>query len=178
MRPPNCSQHGSLMLDLARGRLTDESASNAEGIRRSCPTCAAWWTTHLSGPPVANMDSTVEAAFASFEEPRQRRLSDTFPWAVAAVLALAVSFVLRPEKAPNTDIADDAQEGNLVVQESFNTDRNSDGVVDLSDVSIVISTGTADGSPEQQPIFGGDLESGDLTTWSTHSHSGAPAATS
>jgi hypothetical protein len=154
------------MLDLARGRLNDVAALEAEAIRRSCGACASWWSTHLEGPAVAELDQQVEGAFAAFEAPARRRFSDKLPWAVAAVLALGVGIVLQPGETVDPQVNAAAEPASLLVREQFNTDTNGDGSIDLSDVTIVVSTGMRQSDSAAETLFGSDLESGDLSVWS------------
>lgn len=166
------------MLELALGRLGDAEAQEAEEIRQSCDICASWWTTHLEGPAVADLDKQVEEAFTSFQAPSRRRLSEKLPWAVAAVLALAVGFVLQPGGTGDPQTGTAGEREPLLVREQFNTDRNNDGIVDLSDVSVVVSTGMAGPDPDRETLFGSDLESGDLSVWSRVSGAGRTGETS
>jgi hypothetical protein len=59
----------------------------------------------------------------------------------------------------------------------FNTDHNGDNIIDLSDVTITVSSRIESGT-DQQPLFGGDLESGDLSAWSGFNRGDEPGATS
>jgi len=95
MIAPNCPDHGSLVLDLALGRLEDERAGEAERVRDSCPSCNAWWRDRLSGGAVAEVDQAVAKAFEAFR-PSGRRRSRLWLAAGDEVVADAVKAV-RPQ---------------------------------------------------------------------------------
>ena len=178
MRSPDCTQHGSLMLDLALGNLSDEAAAAAEAALESCSTCESWWKVHLAGPESNRLDQEVAEVFARFEPPRQSRVSDRYPWAVAAVLALAASFVLQPDRAKVPEAERAAEKEPLLVEEMFNSDANNDGVIDLDDIALVARTDGSGSVIDPAPVFGDGLESGDLSDWATSGLSTEPGSES
>lgn len=175
---PACSSHGHLMLDLALGRLDGDEATEAESIRHRCAACGDWWRLRFEGERAAAVEQAVEQAFAGFAPPRRRRRADWLPLAVAAVLALAVGLVFRSLE-PDATEAPGAHRESALVQELFEIDQNGDGSVDLSDLALnALDVVGPDSEParsaaapggEPQPIFGEDLETGDLSSWSSHS---------
>ena len=156
----NCPEHGDLMRGLALGSLDDERALVAETVREECSDCTRWWNSSFSGEVYDAVDGAVAEGISSFVPPARRRLS----WlATAAALLLAVgigttSMLWRNAQTtsmPANDVLStwDFEAGNLietVPPGGAATQRNA----------------ATDG---EAAIFVSDLESGDLSGWSTGS---------
>jgi len=92
VQAPSCPDHGTLVLDLARGRLDDADAAAAEQVRDSCPICSAWWRDTLEGERAVAVDNAVAETLASFRPPERAR---AFAWlAVAAGVTVLVGAAL------------------------------------------------------------------------------------
>ncbi len=89
IKVPTCPHHGDLVLDLARGRLSDADAMAAELERESCPHCAQWWNATFTVDATAEVDVAVAQAFADFS-PAAGRRRGWLAAAAAAVLAVGV----------------------------------------------------------------------------------------
>jgi hypothetical protein len=91
MISPNCPEHDRLVLDLALGRLDDESAAEAEAASETCPVCRTWWQTELGGENTALVDDAVASVFDDLELPDRRRGHGWLALAAAAVMALGAA---------------------------------------------------------------------------------------
>lgn len=160
MHAPDCPDHGRLVLDLALGRLDDRTAIEAEAVRRECPSCAAWWRSELEAASVT-VDQAVGAVFAAFEPPARSRAARWLPVAAAAALAVGAGVfwyqgsALRPLGS--------ATPAGPLAQESFEGDRDGDGVVGLDDVGFAVHV-----EKPRELIFVDTLESGELADWTTN----------
>jgi hypothetical protein len=145
MIAPNCPDHGSLVLDLALGRLEDERTDEAERVGDSCPSCNAWWLDRLSGGAVAEVDQAVAKAFEAFR-PSGRRRSRLWLAAAAVVLVLAAGLLWRGTQMPSTTRTPSAPE---LAQRAFEAgetataDLTGDGVVDAADLIRSLRDATA-----------------------------------
>lgn len=158
MRGPECRQHGALVLDLARGRLDDQTEAMAEQARRDCPLCSAWWRSNLEQGPALVVGDEVAQVFASFEAPRRSRRA----WlAAAAALLLAISGAVlwqsgagRPEPlhpgSVSTAVGPDSMARSVpadtvsLIEQAFAQPASPDGdapngaVVDASDLAAAL----------------------------------------
>ena len=166
MTVSNCPEHGNLVPELARGRLDDRRAMEAEAVRRDCAVCSRWWSDTFGEEPVAELDSVVAEVFRSFAPPKQRR----FGWlaaAAAAVLAVGLGATTLlwhdAEIAPSGLVSAsttgavlstwDFEGGELVAAETMAADTP-------------VSEDQAGGEPA---VFESDLEAGGLYSWTSHS---------
>jgi hypothetical protein len=163
MNFPACPDHGRTVLDLARGRLDDVRAVEAEQVLESCPLCRAWWRENLEGTAADLVDEAVEQSFAAFQPPRRRRIAVWMP-AAAAVLLMVGAGLLWNSGEPDPVSADQFIGNGELVRESFDGDTDGDGVVGISDLGFVLG---ADELHADQPIFDDSVDSGDLSNWSS-----------
>jgi hypothetical protein len=160
MTLPNCPDHGDLMRELARGRLDDERSLGAESTREECPHCASWWAGAFGGGAFDVVETAVADEIASFTPPARRRRE----WlAVAATVVFAigiggVSVLWRGNQAVPLH-AD-----GVVSTMNFETGALAETVLEADET--VDENGEA---PAEAAVFSSDLESGDLSTWSSHS---------
>ena len=144
MHGPDCPDHGSLVLDLALGRLEDERAGEAERVRDSCPSCRAWWQDRLSGGAVAEVDRAVEKAFEAFRPSNRRR---SWLWVAAAAIVLMVGAGLQwhGTQLPSTTVPSAAELVELAFEngETATADLTGDGVVDASDLVAALHASTS-----------------------------------
>ena len=161
MRAPACPDHGRLVLDLALGRLDDRPALEAEAARVECPHCAAWWRSELEGAAAAAVERAVSSAFTAFEPPAARRVARWLPVAAAATVAAGAGLVWyrhgavrapEPSSGPST-----------VAQETFESDRDGDGVVGIEDLGFAVHDEKAG-----EVIFADTLDDGELAGWTPH----------
>ena len=161
MRAPHCPNHGRLVLDLALGRLEDGPAADAEHVRASCPVCSAWWRTELEGPATTALDTVLRSSIAAFQPPARRRVARWLPVAAAASLAAAAGLLWNQHRV-QPPMLTHADQGTVTV-ESFDGDRDGNGVVDIADLGFAVHVGGAD-----EAIFADSLDDGQLTGWTPH----------
>lgn len=160
MTLPNCPDHDDLMRELARGRLDDERSLGAESLREECPHCASWWTGAFGGDAFEVVEAAVADEIASFTPPARRR-REWLAVAAAVVFAIGiggVSVLWRGDQAVPSHADDVVSTMNFETGALAETVSETDGTVD--------ENGEA---PAEAAVFRGDLESGDLSTWSSHS---------
>lgn len=160
MTLPNCPDHGDLMRELARGRLDDERLLDAESVRQVCPHCADWWAEAFSGDAYNVVEAAVAGGIESFAPPARRR-REWLAAAAAVVFAIGIGGVSMLWRGDQT--APSLADG-VVSTMSFEGGALDETVTDVD--------GTAGENVEasaEQALFSSDLESGDLSTWSSHS---------
>ena len=164
MKVPTCPEHGDLVLDLARGRLDDADAVNADLVRESCPDCAAWWKTTFNESTIADVDGAVVRAFADFSPVVNRRPV----WLVAAAAAvLAVGVGITTMVWRGGDVDSRVAEQGLASETVLSTWDFEDGELSPAAVDAVPTPG--DRNDAGEAVFVNDLESGDLGSWTFHS---------
>jgi hypothetical protein len=161
MPAPACPDHGRLVLDLALGRLDDQSAFAAEAARLSCPECAAWWRSQLEGAAAPSVDKAVGTAFASFQPPASSRVARWLPVAAAATLAAGAGLLWYQHGAVQTSVA--TAPPSPLARESFEGDRDGNGVVGLEDLGFAVHV-----EKTRDVIFSDTLEDGELAGWTPH----------
>ena len=186
---PCCPDHHDLVLDLARGRLDDEAAARAETVRRTCPTCAAWWHEQLEGELAAAVDEVVAAALAGLELPARWPRRGWLAAAAALVMALGAGglwLAQRPEPVtPGPDhlvaaieafdFESPATRPELVVSQAGPVKPERAPVeaapqtsvpIPAADVRVAAVTPARPAAADAgSPIFAGDFETGDLGGW-------------
>ena len=159
-----CTHHGDLMRDLARGLLDDERAFEAEILRRDCDHCSAWWDGSFGQADIEAVDSAVGEVFAAFVPPASRRRYGWLAAAAAVVLAIGISSLSLigggSGTAVMTSLPEPPAETTLVSLDF------EDGT--LHGVGVVIQDAEAQQEASEKALFIGDLESGDLSTWTTN----------
>lgn len=161
MRAPHCPNHGRLVLDLALGRLEDGPAAAAEEVRASCPICSAWWRAELEGPAATELDTVLQSTIAEFMPPARRRVARWLPVAAAATLAAAAGLFWHQHRAQPPVLTHADQKA--VTVESFDGDRDGNGVVDIADLGFAVHVDRAG-----EAIFTDTLDDGQLTGWTPH----------
>lgn len=164
MKVPTCPEHDNLVLDLARGRLDDAEAFEAELVRESCPQCAEWWRAAFSDRATAEVDSAVARAFADFTPATNRRRV----WLAAAAAVLAVGVATTMTMWRVADTAPEMAVHGAPAEVVLSTWDFEDGTVDAAVEPVAAPTpGRQNDSGEA--VFTNDLESGDLGSWTFHS---------
>jgi hypothetical protein len=160
-----CPEHADLMLELARGRLDDERALQAETVRLVCASCSRTWEDTHSSDAFAAVEAAVEEAFAMFEPPVRRR-HGWLAAAAAAVLAIGLGTTVlvwrSAEKSPRSAVGA-SSESTVLSALDF-----EDGVVSAANDADDAPT-PAGPTESGSAVFRSDLESGDLSGWSSHS---------
>ena len=161
MRAPNCPDHGRLVLDLALGRLDDRSAAEAEAVRVSCPSCAGWWRSELEAATFVAVDLAVGSVFAAFQPPARSRVTRWLPVAAAAALAAGAGVLWYQHGAVQSPGS--TTPAGPLAQESFDGDRDGDGVIGIEDLGFTVKVEQA-----REAIFADTLEDGGLAGWTPH----------
>jgi len=152
MRPPTCTDHGRLALDLALGRLDDAGARRAEDALESCPACGVWWQEAFGGGRTAELDAAVAAGFEAAELPRRRSGALWVAAAAAAVVVTAASLTLLPGPAPQPHGTPTA---------SVQAVGGEDGVLAVMNFEPAVAA-----APSPQDVFDAGFEDGELGDWS------------
>jgi len=163
-----CPDHGDLMHELALGRLDDAEGARAEALRLSCAGCRDWWLETFDGRALAAIDAAVADAFAGFAPPRRRRSGW---WAVAAAAVLAAGI------AATTLLWHGGTEAPVAVGPANGASSEvvlsvwdfEDGTLDVAANAPKVEAKTSGQSDTSKAVFNNDLESGDLSSWSSHS---------
>jgi hypothetical protein len=139
---PKCPDHGSLVVELALGRLDDDLAGEAEQVLAACSTCRDWWQSRLSHEAV---DEGVTRTFESFRPPA-RMGSRLWLVAAAVVLMVAAGLQWHSTRAPSTSMVPSPAE---LVDHAFQErergigDLTGDGVLDAADLARSLGNASA-----------------------------------
>jgi len=161
MHAPDCPNHGRFVLDLALGRLDDRSAVEAEAVLLSCPSCAGWWRTELEAAAAVTVDQAVGSVFADFQPPSRSRVARWLPVAAAVALAAGAGVLWYQHGAVQS--SGSTTPAGPFAQESFDVDRDGNGVVGLEDLGLAVHVETS-----RDVIFADTLEDGELAGWTSH----------
>ena len=166
MTVSNCPEHGNLVQELACGRLDDRRAMEAEAVRRDCAGCAQWWRDTFGDEPMAELDAAVAEVFQSFAPPQRRR----FGWlaaAAAAVLAVGVgttTLLWHDAEIEPSGLASVSTKGAVLSTWDF-----EGGGLDTVETMVADTPVPGDQVGGETAVFESGLESGDLSTWTSHS---------
>jgi anti-sigma-K factor RskA len=165
MKAPTCPEHGNLVLDLARGRLNDADAVEADVQREKCQHCAEWWSTTFADFATSQVDAAVKEAFAGFS-PAAGRRRVWLAVAAAAVLAVVVGTTTMVWRGSETApiVAKHSTAGEAVLS----TWDFEDGTLTPTTAAAVVPT-PGSRADAGEAVFVNDLESGDLASWTFHS---------
>jgi hypothetical protein len=166
MTVSNCPEHGNLVLELARGRLDDRRAMEAEAVCRNCAVCAQWWGDTFGDEGVAELDSAVAEVFQSFVPPKHRR----FGWlAAAAAAVLAVGLGTTTLLWHDAEIAPSGPASASTTGAALSTWDFEGGGLEVTEMAAADPAAPGDHARGEAPVFTSGLETGDLSSWSSHS---------
>jgi hypothetical protein len=158
MTVSNCPEHGDLMRELARGCFDDERSLSSETVREECADCARWWNKTFSGEAYDEVEGAVTESIANFVPPARRR----YRWlAAAAALVLAVGI------GATSMLWRDAQTSPVISSDVVSTWNFEPGTLDKAVAAVDDATDARNESNGTSAIFVSDLESGDLSGWSS-----------
>ena len=166
MTLPICPEHGNQVLELARGRLDDRDAMRAEQARAACDYCSQWWTRTFGVDSLSVLDAAVDEVFSSWAPPARRRRG----WlaaAAAAVLAIGLgttTLVWRDGEVSPAGARNASKPGDVVSVMDFENG--------IAEQTITVADDAADErgkADSESAVFTSDLESGDFSSWSSHS---------
>jgi len=177
MIAPNCPDHGRLALDLALGRLDDETAARAEVVRTTCPVCREWWRTQLEGDEAVDVDVAVVAALDELELPTRRRGHGWLAVAATVVMTLGVGSLWLLDRPANVQPGPD-DDAVIIANMDFEV---PEAIAQLDDPSVAgLNPVAADDGPViaslsfeegvaapdgSEPIYSGGFEDGVVTDW-------------
>ncbi len=159
-----CPEHDDLMREMACGLLDDSRAARAEVLRAECGDCRSWWEETFAGEDFARVDDAVAEAIANFNQPARRR----YGWlAAAAALVMAIgigstSLLWRETGTEMSRTATPVPAGAVLTVMDFEN-GSLNGVAAASIESEAIA------ADSEEAVFQDKLESGDLSSWSSHS---------
>ena len=166
MTVPNCPDHRNLVHELACGLLDDRDALRAETVRRDCVHCTAWWSATFHTDAVAVVNDAVAGSFSNFRAPARSRRT----WIAAAAAAVLVvglgTTTLLWRDAEDRQAGPVAAAPGPAVLSSWDFE---DGVTPLQASPAADVPTPSIESVGDPAVFTGDLESGDLSGWSSHS---------
>ncbi len=166
MKVPTCPEHGNLVLDLARGRLNDADAMDADLVRESCPNCAGWWNTTFSDRATTDVDTAVAQAFADFTPVAGRRRHGWLAAAAAAVLVVGIGTTTMLWRGG--EVTPLVAEQGAAAEAVLSTFDFEDGAfAPTTEAAVVDASG--DRLETSESVFVSDLENGDLGSWTSHS---------
>jgi len=166
MTVSNCPEHGNLVQELAYGRLDDRRAMEAEAVRRDCAGCAQWWCDTFGDEPMAELDSVVAEVFQNFVAPKQRR----FGWlAAAAAAVLVVGLGTTTLLWHVADIAPSGLASVSTTGEVLSTCDFESGEIDTMATMAADTPVPGDQAGGEPAVFESGLESGNLSSWTSHS---------
>ena len=160
MTVSNCPEHGALMRELARGCFDDEGWLRAEAVREECVDCARWWNEAFSGDVYDAVDGAVAEVISSFVPPARRR----YRW-----LAAAAAVVLAVGIGATSMLWRDAQTSPAYASDVVSTWDFEAGALDETFAAAGEAPDLNDEPNGESALFVSDLESGDLSGWSTNS---------
>ena len=166
MTVSNCPEHGNLVQELACGRLDDRRAMEAEAVRGDCAVCAQWWSDTFGEESVAELDAAVAEVFQSFVAPKRRR----FGWlAAAAAAVLAVGLGTTTLLWHDAEIAPSGLASVSTTGEVLSTWDFESGKIDTAAAMGADTRVSGDQVGGEPAVFESGLESGDLSSWTSHS---------
>ena len=164
MTAPDCTDHGSLILEYVRGNLGEADGLRAESVLGDCRECQEWMDREFSGPAFAAVDVAVGQGLHTITLPDRRR---HFGWLAAAAAIMVVAGGLTMLQIPDQSIPmvvdqQDQNRSTQIVTFDFEGGPVSSVAVSIEEPSAVAEAVEAD------PLFSDDLEDGGAGSWTIH----------
>ena len=164
MSSPDCTDHGLLILDYVRGKLSEADGLRAETVLGDCRTCQEWMDNEFSGPAFNTVDQAVATELKSVALPNRRH---RFGWAAAAAAIVMVAGGLTMMQLPGPSIpAGVDQQGQdhstQIVTFDFEAGNIGGARPAIDKVSAVVE------AVETDPLFSDNLEDGGTGSWTVH----------
>ncbi|MCU0233274.1 MAG: hypothetical protein MUE90_04490 [Thermoanaerobaculales bacterium] len=153
------------MLELARGSLEGTAAAEAEELRQRCADCGRLWAEAFDPRMLADIDAAVAGAFADFSPPARRR-GGWWSLAAAAGLIAAIgmgSALWRGSESSQHHLGPARPK----VLTAWDFEEGPEIAPSMEDPAA--SGAAPDETAPVDAVFRSGLESGDLSTWSSHS---------
>lgn len=164
MTAPDCTDHGSLILDYIRGKLSEADGLRAEALLEDCTICQSWMDREFSGTAFAKIEGAVDQGLDALVLPHRRH---RFGWIAAAAAIVIVAGGLTIMQLPNQSIpmtTDQQRRDHSIRIGSFDFEAGSIGNAPptLEETSVVVD------AIETDPLFSDNLEDGGTGSWTIH----------
>ena len=164
MTAPDCTDHGSLILDYVRGNLSESEGLQAEKVLEDCPDCRTWMDREFSGSAFATVDNAVGQGLDTIALPHRH---NRFAWLAAAAAIVVVAGGLTMLQFPGGSIPmvvdqQDQRHPAQIVTFDF------EGGTVSSAASVIEETSVAVDAVEADSLFSEDLEDGGTGSWTVH----------
>jgi len=161
---PDCTAHGSLILEFVRGNLSDADGLRAERILTDCPDCQAWMDTQFSGPAFDAVDQAIGVGLESATLPNRRY---RFGWVAAAaalvMVAGGLAMMQLPEHSISTGVTQQGQNHSAqIVTFDFEAGSIGSATQAIEEASVAVD------AVESPPLFSDNLEDGGTGSWTIH----------
>ena len=161
---PDCTAHGSFILEYVRGILNEADGLRAERILRDCPDCQAWVDTQFSGPAFDLVDQAVGIGLESATLPDRRH---RFGWVAAAaalvMVAGGLTMMQLPDHSISTGTTQPGQDHSAQIV-TFDFEAGSIGGA----MPAIDEASAAAQAVETDPLFSDNLEDGGTGSWTIH----------
>lgn len=167
MTPPDCTDHGTLILEYVLGNLDDSESLQAETASTECASCRTWLEKQFSGPAFTKVEAAVSQSIQNTSLPNQQRHYGWLKVAAAIVVfAGGVAVMQRPDHSTSLIVHQESQNPSTLIG-AFDfeggIDNNASVAADGSSIAAE-SLETA----EADPLFSDDLENGGTGSWTIH----------
>ncbi|MEN8163068.1 MAG: hypothetical protein ABFS37_02985 [Acidobacteriota bacterium] len=164
MTAPDCTDHGSLILEYVRGNLSEAEGLRAEAVLGDCRECQAWMDREFSGAAFGTVDDAIGQGLDTITLPDRRR---HFGWLAAAAAILMVAGGMTMLQIPDQSIPmvvdqQDQNRSTQIVTFDFEGGPGSSTAVNIGETSAAAEAVEAD------PLFADDLEDGGAGSWTIH----------
>ncbi len=161
MTAPDCTDHGSLILEYVRGNLSDADGLRAETVLSDCRECQEWMDREFSGPAFATVDDAVGQGLDAIALPDRRR---HFGWLAAAAAIVMVAGGLTIMQLPDRSTG-------LMPDQQDQTQSTRIGGFDFEGGTVgheALQTHESPAAVEADTLFSDDLEDGGAGSWTIH----------
>ncbi len=164
MTAPDCTDHGSLILDYVRGNLSEADGLRAETVLGDCGKCQEWMDHEFSGPAFATVDNAVGQGLETTALPHRH---NRFGWLAAAAAIVVVAGGLTMLQFPGGSVTmvidqQDQSRSAQIVTFDFEGGTVSSAAPAIEETSVTVDAVEAD------TLFSDDLEDGGTGSWTVH----------
>lgn len=164
MTAPDCTDHGSLILDYVRGNLSEADGLRAETVLGDCRRCQEWMDHEFSGPAFTTVDDAVGQGLDTTALPHRH---NRFGWLAAAAAIVVVAGGLTMLQLPGGSITmmvnqPDQSHPAQIVTFDFEGGTVGDTAQAIEETSVAVD------AVEAESLFSEDLEDGGTGSWTVH----------
>ncbi len=164
MTAPDCTDHGSLILDYVRGNLSESEGLQAEKVLEDCPDCRTWMDREFSGSAFATVDNAVGQGLDTIALPHRH---NRFAWLAAAAAIVVVAGGLAMLQFPGGSITKVGDQQGQSRSAQIVTFDFEGGTVNCAAPAIDETSAVVD-AVEADSLFSEDLEDGGTGSWTVH----------